>query len=49
VIKDYIDTLIKGGALTKGEKSSFEKNVIKQVFNINENDHSVQTSTVTSE
>lgn len=49
MIKKLIEVVIKAGALKRGDKELFEQSILKQVFNINESDHSVETSVVTTD
>ena len=49
IIKDLIDIVSEAGALLPSERVAFEVSVIRQIFNINESDHCVETSTVTTE
>lgn len=44
-----IDIVCEAGALLESERAAFEVSVIRQIFNINESDHSVEASTVTTE
>lgn len=44
-----IDIVSEAGALLPSERAAFEVSVIRQIFNINESDHSVEASTVTTE
>jgi len=49
VIKKLIEVVIKAGALNRSEKELFEESLLKQVFNINESDHSVESSTISTD
>lgn len=49
IIKDLIDIVSEAGALLASERPAFEVSVIRQIFNINESDHSVEASIVTTE
>lgn len=48
-IKDLIDILIQKDQLKPEDRPAFETSVLKQIFNINEETHSAETSVITPE
>lgn len=49
IIKNLVDILISKKLLNSKDRSDFEQSVMNQIFNINQDQHDVNTSTITPE